>query len=150
MGEAKRRKKLDPRYGKSIVSPPDSPSAIAVRLEKSDLTGKWKTMTSINGAAEICVTVHKRHSDATQAAQEIVRVFEKITPQQWSLSDTLSTALMQLDIEDDDEVIGVLRPNSNGEVSIDQRPETLSEYNCLLEEASQTYRHERQQRVRTR
>ncbi len=108
MGEAKRRKQLDPNYGKPVaVSAPNLPSRIVVTLKKSNVTGRWLTMTSINGSDRHCISCWNKFSDAVQASQQIAEAFGKIAPEEWAKPATFSEAVRALPFDDDDEVLAV-------------------------------------------
>ncbi len=115
MGEAKRRKQLDPNYGKPVaVSAANLPSRIAVNLKKSNVTGRWLTMTSINGSESSCISCWKKLEEGRQASQQIAEAFGKIPPVKWALPESFNEAIKALPFEDDDEVLGVgyLMPNT--------------------------------------
>ncbi|MDJ0593668.1 MAG: hypothetical protein QNJ72_27425 [Pleurocapsa sp. MO_226.B13] len=103
MGEAKRRKKLDSNYGKPV----------RVRIEKSNLTGKWLVVAYILSRRTV-ITPHYLYDDAVAAAEQVFQRFNTLSIDEWRKflkgdRTVLSKAVLLLDYDDDDEIVGVIR-----------------------------------------
>ena len=105
-------------------------------LKKSHVTGRWLTMTSINGSERRCISCCHKHADAVQASQQIAEAFGKIAPEDWDRPETFSEAVSALPFDDDDEVLAVGRLMPNDQFLIDTRQDTLNSSNQMLNEAS--------------
>lgn len=102
MGEAKRRKLLDPNYGKPRIQ---------VTIEKSELTGKWLVVADILGHPHV-ISPHYQKADAVAASQQVFEKFNTITLHEWRRyiagdPQPFDRAILLLDYDDDDELIGV-------------------------------------------
>ena len=103
MGEAKRRKKLDSNYGKPV----------RVRIEKSNLTGKWLVVAYILSRRTV-ITPYYLYDDAVAAAEQVFQRFNTLSIDEWRKflkgdRTVLSKAVLLLDYDDDDEIVGVIR-----------------------------------------
>lgn len=113
MGEAKRRKLLDPNYGKPRIQ---------VTIEKSELTNKWLVVADILGHPHV-ISPHYQKADAEAASQQVFDKFNTLTLDEWRRyiagdPQPFCKALSLLDYDDDDEVIGVQR-SVDGEMVLD-------------------------------
>ncbi len=115
MGQANRRKKLDADYGKFSVR---------VRIEKSNLTGKWLVVAMILGRRTV-ISPHYSYDDAIAASEQVFSRFNSLDIVEWRKflngdRTILLKAFSLLDYDDDDEIVGVM----GQDLVVDYSPET--------------------------
>lgn len=117
MGESKRRKQFDPMYGHSSRNV-WKPKPVSVSLGVSSLTGKSLVLVSILGTSARVISPHINKSDAIEASREVDIKFNQIPEQTWKKflrgedDEFYSRLLSSLSYEDDDEILGILEPNT--------------------------------------
>lgn len=115
MGEAKRRQSQDPSFGKAVI----------VKVEQSTISSKWLCVAYILGC-RCPISPHFKYEDAVDASKQVEANFNRVSFHDWrdftrnGNERIFRQALATLDYEDDDEVIGIGHPNSEGIISIDQ------------------------------
>jgi hypothetical protein len=122
MGEANRRKKLDPDYGKPV----------RVRIEKSNLTGKWLVVAIVLGQ-RIVISPHYSYDDAVAASEQVFQRFNTLDIDEWRKflngdRDSRRKAFSLLDYDDDDEIVGVIRSDLStvdGDWVVDYTPRAI-------------------------
>lgn len=112
MGEAKRRKQLDPNWGKPVQT----------RVELSSLTGKWLCVAYILGQRTV-ISPHYNRVSAESAAAQVEARFNTIQISEWRRyingdTEPFSKALSMLDYDDDDEIVGIGHLNPDGSLSV--------------------------------
>jgi hypothetical protein len=121
MGEANRRKKSDPDYGKPV----------RVKIYKSNLTEKWLVVAYILGRKTV-ISPHYLYDDAVAASEQVFQRFNTLDIDEWRkfLSGdrtVFQKAVSLLDYDDDDEIIGVIRSDLStvdGDLVVDYTKET--------------------------
>ncbi len=122
MGEARRRKLLDPNYG----------IAVRTTVERSSLTGKWLCVAYILGQRTV-ITPHYKKEDAQAASEQVNARFNTIPRSEWKRyingsREPISKALALLDYDDDDEMVALGRINPDGSVTVDSSLEARQEF----------------------
>jgi len=128
MGEAKRRKSLDPNYGASVRT----------TVEESSLTGKWLCVAYILGQRTV-ITPHYKKEDAEAASEQVNARFNTIPREEWRCyvngsREPLSKALALLDYDDDDEMVALGRVNPDGSVTYDSSLEARQAFTKHINE----------------
>lgn len=117
MGEARRRKKNDPNYG-CISRMTWRPKPVSVSIGVSSLTGKFLVMVSILGGQHRVISPHINKADAIEASKEVDIKFNHFSEERWKRylngedNGFWSSLLQSLSYEDDDEILGVLKPGT--------------------------------------
>ena len=130
MGEAKRRKKLDPDFGKKPVR---------VKIEKSKLTEKWLVVAYIFSRRSV-ISPHHLYDDAVAAGQQVFEQFNTLSVDEWRNflkgdRAVMSKAISLLDYDDEDGVVGVLRNDlseRDENLVLDRSPETIQKFTELI------------------
>lgn len=117
MGESKRRKQFDPTYGHSHRKV-WKPKPVSVSIGISSLTGKFLVMVSILETSPRVISPHINKNDAVEASREVDMKFNQIPEQTWKEfikgkdDGFYSRLLSSLSYEDDDEILGTLKPGT--------------------------------------
>jgi hypothetical protein len=123
MGEAKRRRKLDPNFGREFF----------VSVQKSDLTDKWLVIVHLFGVKRV-ISPHYKKKDAEAASQIVQSVFSQYSPEELQNSELWSKALQSLNYEDDDEPLGTLKLAPDGSPIIDTTESTMKNMGAVFRE----------------
>ena len=109
MGEAKRRKQLDPNYGKSKP-------VRRVFIRESELTGKWVIIADVLGLVDVQVSAHKERENAEALTAYVLERLNLVSREDWLRfcknrdTSVLYSAMDLLEYEDDDEFFEVTNP----------------------------------------
>lgn len=140
MGQAKRRKeKLGALYGTSKGSNRRTVAQM-IKIRRSDISGKWAVDIDMpRGSRRLNVYIDRSDAvlDAAIAAQffgaHTVEYLED--PANWQATlRAYGKAAEASGLEDDDEVLFVFRPQSDGSILIDGTRKTLDQNNAQLRE----------------
>lgn len=144
MGQAKRRKQQRKQQLGALYGTPEGSNratvAQMIKVRRSDISGKWAVDIDLpRGSRRLTVYMDRSHAmaDAAIAAQffgaHTAQYLED--PANWLATlQAYSKATQAAGLEDDDEVLSVMRPLSNGFVLIDETRKTLDHWNAQLRE----------------